>query len=34
MAVAIVSDTCHYLPQALIAEHDIHEVSLYVHWRR
>jgi DegV family protein with EDD domain len=32
MAVAIVSDTCHYLPRALIEEHRIHEVSLYVHW--
>jgi DegV family protein with EDD domain len=32
MAVAIVSDTCHYLPRELLAEHDIHEVSLYVHW--
>ncbi len=33
MPVAIVSDTCHYLPRELIAEHDIHEVSLYVHWK-
>jgi len=32
MAVAIVSDTCHYLPRDLVAAHDIHEVSLYVHW--
>ncbi len=32
MAVAIVSDTCHYLPPELIAEHRIHQVSLYVHW--
>jgi len=32
MAVAIVSDTCHYLPAAVVAEHDIHLVSLYVHW--
>jgi DegV family protein with EDD domain len=32
MSVAIVSDTCHYLPRAVIAEQDIHEVSLYVHW--
>jgi DegV family protein with EDD domain len=32
MAVAIVSDTCHYLPRAVIEEHGIHEVSLYVHW--
>jgi DegV family protein with EDD domain len=29
--VAIVSDTCHYLPRALVAENAIHEVSLYVH---
>ncbi|MGZ4173007.1 MAG: DegV family protein [Solirubrobacteraceae bacterium] len=33
MPVAIVSDTCHYLPAALIAEHCIHQVSLYVHWK-
>jgi DegV family protein with EDD domain len=32
MAVAIVSDTCHYLPREVIAEHEIHQVSLYVHW--
>jgi DegV family protein with EDD domain len=32
MGVAIVSDTCHYLPPDLLAEHRIHEVSLYVHW--
>ncbi len=32
MPVAIVSDTCHYLPRELVAEHHIHEVSLYVHW--
>src|SRR5436305_6931881 len=32
MSVAIVTDTCHYLPPALLAEHDIHQVSLYVHW--
>ncbi|HEV3055061.1 MAG TPA: DegV family protein, partial [Solirubrobacteraceae bacterium] len=32
MSVAIVTDTCHYLPRALLAEHGIHEVSLYVHW--
>jgi DegV family protein with EDD domain len=31
MTVAIVSDTCHYLPRALIAQQGIHEVSLYVH---
>ena len=33
MPVAIVSDTCHYLPAELVAEHQIHLVSLYVHWR-
>jgi DegV family protein with EDD domain len=32
MAVAIVSDTCHYLPSELAAAEGIHEVSLYVHW--
>jgi DegV family protein with EDD domain len=32
MSVAIVSDTCHYLPRDLIAQQGIHEVSLYVHW--
>jgi DegV family protein with EDD domain len=31
MAVAIVSDTCHYLPQELVAANDIRLVSLYVH---
>lgn len=32
MSVAIVSDTCHYLPAEVVAEQDIHEVSLYVRW--
>jgi DegV family protein with EDD domain len=32
MSVAIVSDTCHYLPPELVAEQSIHEVSLYVRW--
>ena len=32
MPVAIVSDTCHYLPANVVAEHGIHDVSLYVHW--
>ena len=32
MAVAIVTDTCHYLPRALLAERGIHQVSLYIHW--
>ncbi len=31
MSVAVVSDTCHYLPAELVAEHDIRLVSLYVH---
>jgi DegV family protein with EDD domain len=33
MPVAIVSDTCHYLPRELVAKHGIREVSLYVHVR-
>jgi DegV family protein with EDD domain len=32
MAVAIVSDTCHYLPPDLVETTGIHQVSLYVHW--
>lgn len=32
MAVAIVTDTCHYLPVELVEAHRIHQVSLYVHW--
>ncbi len=32
MPVAIVSDTCHYLPAEVIEKHSIHQVSLYVHW--
>ena len=32
MSVAIVSDTCHYLPAGLAADQGIHQVSLYVHW--
>src|ERR1035438_397347 len=31
MAVAIVSDTCHYLSPQLVAQQGIHQVSLYVH---
>jgi DegV family protein with EDD domain len=31
MAVAIVTDTCHYLPAELVAANNIHQVSLYVH---
>jgi DegV family protein with EDD domain len=30
MPVALVSDTCHYLPRELVAGNGIHEVSLYV----
>jgi DegV family protein with EDD domain len=29
--VAVVSDTCHYLPRKLVERNHIHEVSLYVH---
>jgi DegV family protein with EDD domain len=32
VGVAIVTDTCHYLPQALLDENGIREVSLYVHF--
>jgi DegV family protein with EDD domain len=32
MPVAIVTDTCHYLPRELLDSNGIHEVSLYVHW--
>jgi len=32
MSVAIVSDTCHYLPAQAVVENEIHQVSLYVHW--
>ncbi len=31
MPVALVSDTCHYLPRELVERNAIHEVSLYVH---
>ena len=30
MSVAVVTDSTHYLPPALVAEHGVHEVSLYV----
>jgi DegV family protein with EDD domain len=33
MPVAIVSDTCHYLAEDLVAANSIHLVSLYVHWQ-
>jgi DegV family protein with EDD domain len=29
--VAVVTDTCHYLPAELVAAHDVRLVSLYVH---
>jgi DegV family protein with EDD domain len=32
MSVAIVSDTCHYLPPEVVSAEQIHEVSLYVRW--
>jgi DegV family protein with EDD domain len=32
MPVAIVSDSCHYLPAEIVAEQGIQLVSLYVHW--
>jgi DegV family protein with EDD domain len=32
MSVAIVTDTCHYIPAQVAAELGIHQVSLYVHW--
>jgi DegV family protein with EDD domain len=31
MSVAIVTDTCHYLPKELVADNNLHQVSLYVH---
>ena len=30
--VAIVTDTTHYLPRALVGSEGIHQVSLYVGW--
>jgi DegV family protein with EDD domain len=30
--VAVVTDTTHYLPRAVVEANDIHEVSLYVNW--
>ena len=32
MAVAVVSDSTHYLPREIVARHGIHPVSLYVTW--
>lgn len=31
MPVALVSDTCHYLPRELVRKLQLHEVSLYIH---
>lgn len=30
--VAVVTDTCHYLPREMVAELGVTEVSLHVHW--
>ncbi len=30
--VAVVTDTTHYLPAAVVERHDLHLVSLYVNW--
>jgi DegV family protein with EDD domain len=32
-AVAIVTDTTHYLPAEMVQANGLHEVSLYVHWQ-
>ena len=32
MGVAIVTDTCHYMPREIVESNGIHEVSLYVHF--
>ena len=32
MAVTIVTDSTHYLPREIVAERNLVEVSLYVHW--
>src|SRR5215217_1578130 len=32
MAVAIVTDSTHYMPRDLVARHGFHTVSLYVRW--
>ncbi|MDQ3607798.1 MAG: DegV family protein [Actinomycetota bacterium] len=32
MAVAVVTDTTHYLPRWVVDRLDLHEVSLYVRW--
>lgn len=30
--VAVVTDTCHYMPAEMVAANDVTEVSLHVHW--
>ena len=30
--VAVVTDTTHYLPEEVVARHELHLVSLYVNW--
>ncbi|MBJ7244166.1 MAG: DegV family protein, partial [Solirubrobacteraceae bacterium] len=30
MPVAVVTDSTHYLPREIIADYEIHQVSLYV----
>ncbi len=30
--VAVVTDTTHYMPRAVVQRHELHEVSLYVNW--
>ncbi|HEV2821056.1 MAG TPA: DegV family protein [Solirubrobacteraceae bacterium] len=32
MAVAVVTDTTHYLPRDVVDQLDLHQVSLYVRW--
>ena len=31
-AVAVVTDTTHYLPAEIVRRHDLHQVALYVNW--
>jgi DegV family protein with EDD domain len=33
MAVAVVTDTTHYLPREIVERHALHQVSLYVNWQ-
>lgn len=32
MTVAIVTDTCHYLPRERLEQLGVRQVSLYIHW--